>query len=76
MENEKFDPITNAAEFDAIEARARSGSVSEEELRTIEAKPIRTAREKVLLNALGRPTMSDQEYQWLKKRVEAEEGVH
>lgn len=67
--------MTNA-EFDAIEARARSGSVSEEELAAIEAKPVRTPEEKVLLNALGRPTMSDQEYQWHNRRIQAEEGVH
>lgn len=66
--------MTNS-EFDEIEARARSGSVSERELAEIEAKPIRTESERVLLNALGRPIMSQQEYEWHNKRIEAEEGA-
>jgi hypothetical protein len=62
------------AEFNAIEARARAGNVSEEELKSIEAKPVRTEEERVLLNALGRSIMSDQEYRWHQRRIEAEEG--
>lgn len=65
--------MTNA-EFNAIEARARAGNITEEELKSIEAKPVRTEEERVLLNALGRPIMSDQEYQWHRRRIEAEEG--
>lgn len=63
------------SEFDAIEARVRSGGVSEKELMEIEARPVRTDQERAILNACGRPTMSDQEYQRFKKRIEAEEGV-